>query len=439
MSSADHAYRMDLAINRRTGVPGSRQDGNAVDDVTPVPARGGRLSHATSFWVVSIAFLTLMSFTTLPTPLYPLYQQRDGFSEFMITVIFAAYGVGVLAGLILAGHISDQVGRRRMILVSVGLELVAAALFTLSTDVPVLLVARFVCGFGIGALTAAATAHLTELHAVGYPDRAKNFAATTATVVNTGGLALGPLIGGLVAQWLPHPLTVPFVAYAVVLAVVAVAVLAVPETVTPKDTRSYHPQRVQVEKSARGEFLAAALGAVAAFSVLGTYTSLAGTFAVEVLHNHSHLVAGLIAFGVMGGTAIAQVVFGGLALTTRLRLGRLLMGLGLLGMVVSALLASLPLFIIGGVIAGAGVGLIFQAAIQTAARVATPEHRAETIAGMFVAAYVGITVPVIGVGLALTLTGSTVGTLIGFAALVLITELIAVGRMLREASASRPN
>lgn len=392
------------------------------------------ISYAGGFWLIAAAFLVLMSFTTIPTPLYPLYQEREGFPDVMVTVIFAAYGVGVLIGLLLAGHISDQLGRRRMIVISALLALVAAALFISSTAVPVLLIARFISGFGIGTLTAAATAHLSELYAIGYPKRDQSTAATMATVVNTGGLALGPLIAGLLTEWWPHPLTVPYVLYAAVLAVVAVAVLVVPETARPADGWTYRPQRVRIERANRKEFGTAALGALAAFSVFGVYTSLAGTFTRDILDNHSRLIAGAIAFGVMAGSAATQVVFRGWTVSNRLRLAAGLMTIGLVMMAASALSTSLILFAAGGIAAGGGGGLVFQAAIRTAARLAVPEYRAETIAGMFVAAYVGITVPVVAVGLALTATGNPIAVLIVFAALVLVAVLVATSAMLRDVS-----
>ena len=49
-----------------------------------------RARHRRGFWVVVGSFIVLMAFTTLPTPLYPLYQQRDGFPTFVITLIFVA-------------------------------------------------------------------------------------------------------------------------------------------------------------------------------------------------------------------------------------------------------------------------------------------------------------------------------------------------------------
>ncbi|WFR67889.1 MFS transporter [Curtobacterium flaccumfaciens] len=92
-----------------------------------------------------------------------IYQARDGFPTFTTTVVFAAYGVGVVGALYLAGHLSDVHGRRPLILVSIALELVAAVLFLLWNDVSGLIVARLVTGLGVGLLTATATAHLGEL------------------------------------------------------------------------------------------------------------------------------------------------------------------------------------------------------------------------------------------------------------------------------------
>ena len=43
-----------------------------------------------------------MAYSTVPTPIYPLYQHHDHFPTVMITAIFAAYGLGVMASLYLS-------------------------------------------------------------------------------------------------------------------------------------------------------------------------------------------------------------------------------------------------------------------------------------------------------------------------------------------------
>ncbi len=62
-----------------------------------------------------------------------IYQQRDGFPTYVITVIFASYAVGVMASLYLAGHVSDWLGRRRIALLAVLAEALSAVVFLVWT------------------------------------------------------------------------------------------------------------------------------------------------------------------------------------------------------------------------------------------------------------------------------------------------------------------
>ena len=119
-----------------------------------------RASHGSGFWIVAVTFLLVMAYSTVPTPLYPIYQQRDGFPAFVITAIFAAYAVGVVLSLYLAGHVSDWLGRRRMLVVAVLISALSAVLFLFWSDVPGLIVARLVNGTSIGILTATAMIYM---------------------------------------------------------------------------------------------------------------------------------------------------------------------------------------------------------------------------------------------------------------------------------------
>ena len=74
-------------------------------------------------------FAVTTAFTTLPAPLYVLYQARDHFGSALVTVIFAAYAAGVVASLLTAGHVSDWLGRRRMVAAAVGINMAAGLVF----------------------------------------------------------------------------------------------------------------------------------------------------------------------------------------------------------------------------------------------------------------------------------------------------------------------
>ncbi len=63
-------------------------------------------------------------------------------------------------------------------------------------------------------------------------------------------------------------------------------------------------------------------------------------------------------------------------------------------------LPSLPVFVIGGIVTGAGGGLVFRGSLVAAAGTAPPESRAEVLAGFFLGAYIGLSAPVIALGVA---------------------------------------
>ncbi|MFC6704823.1 MFS transporter [Flexivirga alba] len=394
-------------------------------------SRPGSATHRHAFWLVATAFAATMAFTTVPTPLYSLYQARDGFPTLMITVIFAAYGFGVMGGLYFGGHVSDYLGRRRIFLAAVATELVSCLMFVFLKDVTSLLIARFICGAGIGALTSTATAHLAELRGIGSPEEDSRRASLVASAVNPGGLALGPLIGGILSQWLPNPLTLPFLAFFVTLVLVGAIAFVVPETVdVPAQRPSYQPQRVSVSPEVRSEFIASGLAAAGSFAVLGFFTSLTGSVLGEVMHQHSRLLTGSVVFGAMGASSVSQVAFHALRPRLKLQAGIGLIVVGLVIVSIGTLIGSLALFSIGGVVAGAGIGLIFASSIAAANRMADPARRGETVAGMFLAAYTGITVPVIACGVLLTWV-PTATLVVSFAALIIVVSTASTWQMLK--------
>ncbi len=189
-------------------------------------------------------------------------------------------------------------------------ELVAAVLFLLLDGLGGLVVARLVSGVGIGAVTATATAHLAELRAAARPGGPTDTSAV-AGLANIGGLALGPLVGGLLAQAAPAPLTTPYVAFAVLLAAAVLAAALVPETVAPAAAPyRYRPQRVAVPRAGRGTFAAAAAAVFAGFAVFGLFTSLTPSVLATVMHEESRLVAGLVSAAVFATAAVAQLATG---------------------------------------------------------------------------------------------------------------------------------
>lgn len=387
--------------------------------------------HNAGFWIVALTFLLVMAYSTVPTPLYPLYQQRDGFPTFVITAIFAAYAVGVIASLYLAGHVSDWLGRRRILVIAVLVSALSAVLFLMFQEVPGLIVARLVNGASIGMLTATATAHLGELRATAKPSENAVVAASVSGAANLGGLSLGPLIGGLFAEFLPDPLMLPHLVFLVILIVAAVVLMLVPETVSvPEQAPRYRPQRLSVPSGAKRPFVAAAVAAFSGFAVFGLFTSLAPTLLVVTFQASDHLLAGATSFSVFAAAALGQLLLVRVGVRLQLGIAAVACALGLVLVATGAVLPQIVVFVLGGIIAGFGVGLLFKGSIATAVSLADPARKGETLALIFLVAYSGLALPVLLVGAALAFEPPT-PVLLVFVALVLVATVTAATLMRR--------
>ncbi|MDQ1562533.1 MAG: hypothetical protein QOE85_1874, partial [Actinomycetota bacterium] len=389
-----------------------------------LPPRRG-FTHGSGFWVVAGAFLIAMAFSVVPTPLWTLYQARDSFSTFAITVAFAAYAVGVLASLFLAGHLSDRVGRRVILLPAIVLEVLAAVLFIVWNTLPGLIVDRVIAGLGIGMITATATAFIFELHSHARPEHGRTRSDIVSTAANLGGFAVGAVVSGILAQYVSQPLVTPFVVFIVLLALAAIGIAFVPETVTSSTGRApYRPQRIRVPRAARGRYFAAAAIAFGGFSLFGLATSLAPAFVAGDLGVTSKAIGGLVVFLTFASAVGTQLLVRSAKLATQVTIGIIMMGLGLASLTIGVWSSSLALFIIGGILAGGGAGLLFKSGLLVGSGLAEPQFRGEALAGLFLFSYIGLVVPVLGVGTA-TLFVPLAITLLWFA--VFMTAVVIAG------------
>ncbi|MCM5704520.1 MFS transporter [Larsenimonas salina] len=350
---------------------------------------------------IAFVFTVTMLGTTLPAPLYPIYEQRFDFSSLMVTVIFATYAVGVLAALVLCGPWSDQVGRRPVLFGGLFCALLSNVFFILGGGLWPLLVGRFLSGLSAGLFTATATIAVIELA----PEALKSRAAIVATAANMGGLGLGPLTAGVLAEYLPAPLVLPYVLHTALIMLAGVFLWRCPETVNRPERPRFHRQSFGVPSAVRSVFVPASIACFAGFCVMGLFTSLVPNLMGTLLHVDNHLIVGAAIFVVFIGSTFGQMLQRTLSDATRLPLSTAVLMLGVACLFGAVALEAFWALIASALIAGVGQGGAFGASISTLARQSPEAQRGEVTALLFVVAYIAISLTVVGLGVAATLMG----------------------------------
>ena len=204
------------------------------------PARIQRLAvpRKAAFWLVAYVFGVTILGTSLPAPLYAIYQRQWHFSAGVLTLVFAAYAVAVLVTLLVAGRASDQVGRKPVMAAALGFSTVSTIVFILAPSVGWLYLGRVLSGLSAGLMTGAAPAALTEM----LQESESRRSSMVATAANMSGAGLGPLMAGLFAEYLPQPTVLVFEVY---LGLLVIAGLAVASAARDRDEQAAAEPPVQ--------------------------------------------------------------------------------------------------------------------------------------------------------------------------------------------------
>ncbi|MFE0133438.1 MFS transporter [Streptomyces sp. NPDC059037] len=379
-------------------------------------------------------FAVCMAGTTLPTPLYSLYQDKFGFSELTVTVVYAVYAFGVIGVLLLAGNVSDVVGRRPVLLWGLACAAASAVCFLSAVGMGWLYAGRLLSGLSAGLFTGAATAYVM--------DRAPYVGASRATFVataaNMGGLGCGPLLAGVLAQYAAWPLYLPFAVHLALVAASAVVLLRLPETVRePRPLSTVRPQRPGVPPQVRAVFVPAGIASFVGFALFGVFTSVSPAFLAESLNVENHAVSGLVVALAFFASTAGQLAIGRVGVGRSLPLGcaGLLAGLALLA---GALRWDLlPLVVLSALVGGCGQGLAFRGALSAVAAASPEDRRAAVISTLFVVAYTGISLPVIGVGVLTEPLGLEGAGLVFIACMAVLVSTAGVYLLRRPVGAQR--
>ncbi|MFF8643144.1 MFS transporter [Streptomyces sp. NPDC015345] len=351
------------------------------------PGRGGRLPFAAAAYILFV----LTVGTNMPTPLYPRYQAEFGFSPLVVTLVFAVYAGTLVPTAMLAGALTDGIGYRRVAGPAIGLAAVAALLFCLADGVAWLFTARALQGVSVGAASGALTVALVETEPSG--DHAR--ASLLASAMITGGGGIGPVLAGFLGQHAPLPLRLTYLVELALLAVAAAAATRLPRRTRPGLWRFHRPR---IPAPLRRRFALASTVSVLGWAVVALFLAMVPSYATAILHRHDLLLAGTAGGMFLLFAAGTQYALARAGTAARPTSGLLLLTAGLVMLAAAGGTRSLWLLLAAAACGGAGQGITFRASLARVNELAPQESRAEVLSAFYMITYLGVGLPVIGVG-----------------------------------------
>jgi MFS family permease len=359
-----------------------------------LPARAG---YALAMGVIGLGLFASVT----PSPLYHTYSALWHFSPLTLTLVYATYAFGVLATLLLAGRVSDDVGRRPVLLVALAALMGSTVLFMLADSVAWLFVARGLQGLATGAALSAASAALLDLH----PRRDPAGVGLANGVASASGLGLGVLVSSVLVQLGSAPRVLPYLVLLGLFAIAFAGAWWMPEPVVERSRLRLKVERPSVPAVVRRPFLIAGLAVLSSWSIGGLFFSLGPQLGAHLFNSTNVIVSGIGIVALAGSAALSQLLLGRTAPWIGASAGSVGLAAGTLLIVTAAALDSSVLFLAGSILGGTGFGIAFLGGLRALVVAIPPEHRASVMSAFYVVAYASLSVPAVLAGLVVTHLG----------------------------------
>jgi MFS family permease len=346
------------------------------------------------FWFITFALFVIMLGTNVPLPLFSLYQQQLDLSTGMVTFIFGIYALTIIPTSLIAGQLSDRVGRKKILILGLVMSLIGTVCFAFAEGIFTILLSRFFQGLSVGLFNGVAVATMIETH----PTHDKTFCAFVSSIAMSVGNALGPIFAGVVAESFMHSTRMPYFIHFFLLVPCLMALVTINETL--KEKRSGRLFIPSVPSEIRSSFYLASFTSILVWAVIGLFLTVLPTYLFTFTGTKSIIISGLIVFLALGSSTIAQVILRKLLLPTFTVtvIGIISALLCLTGIALLNWLPSLPILIICTIFAGFGHGPAFVGSLTLVNEIAPEKVRGNVISLFYAMSYLGVSGPLLGLG-----------------------------------------
>lgn len=393
----------------------------------PTPASSVYATDRRGFATAAVGLALLAAHSGAPSPLFPLYAEQWGLAPLAISAVFAAYILGLVITLLTTGALSDHIGRRPVAVVSLLCAVASMLVFAAADSFSHLVIARVLqgmaSGLGFGTLGAALLDYS--------PAWKHGKVAMINGALPPASLGLGAVASGVLVQFLPHPLQLPYLAIAVplLLACIAACFLKEKHPRRPGVLRSLVPTLI-IPREVRKRFLVAVGALCASWALVGLYLGIGPTVSKTLLHVQAPLIGALAIFAMTGTGALIGLLSFRVKAEKVMATGAAALILGVLALAAAVALEDVWLFFAASIIGGIGFGAGFQGGLRSVLEYLPALQRGGTLSSVYLVSYMAFGGPTLVAGLLIPTHGLQ-NVVYGYVALVIVLALVALGLLFR--------
>ncbi|HII81849.1 MAG TPA: MFS transporter [Ferroplasma sp.] len=339
--------------------------------------------------IIFLLLFSIMAASNVTAPIYELYALKYHFGPFIITDIFAIYVLMLIPSLLFWGQYSDKHGRKLPIAIGVIMELIGLLSFLFAINVYMLFLARAFMGLASGAIAGPASTLLFNYN--------KRAGAVLTSIGTSAGTATGPLLGGIMAQYLPYPFRLVYLLSIILVLLPAMAIYPI------KDISTKNPKLIlhfpSIDREVIRPFLLSSFVAFGAWSITAFFMSLAPVYIIKLSGLNSIAIGGIIVFLMLGIASIFQIISLKFKIQKSMFSGMVFIIFAIVFILIAIIRNSLYIFIAGTLLAGIGQGFAFTGATREIKAIAPPEKTGDMLANYYIIIYTGVGLPVILLGL----------------------------------------
>jgi MFS family permease len=323
-----------------------------------------------------------------------VYRHALGLGPSPIAGLFALYAAALIPGLLIGGPASDRLGRRAVVIPFTALSPLATLMLMLGHDsLAALAAGRALAGLCSGTVFGAATAWVRDI------SQGSALSARRTALALSAGFGLGPVVAGLLAQWGPSPLVVPYLPHLAIGVTALLLLLPTPDARPRRMSPARH--RPSAALRSRAFWLTVAPAAPVVFGSI----SLAIVVLPEEVTSARTLSSAFAAFMTVLAFA-AGIGVQPLARRVEERRPRAAILAGLAATAAGAAVGAVAvattsrlLAALAAVLLGLGYGLCLVSGLHQAEHLAGEHDRGAVVACYYVLAYLGFAVPYVVDGL----------------------------------------